>query len=409
MMKLLKSTLSKSLASLTIGLLTTVTPLSLNPVNAQALFGQQEVTQNNFIAIASPGGRGYSLLVLEQIPSGRPCWSESGNTPVVINPLLLTYDDFTRDCRRGTDGNSYSIRIDGQDYGNYVLRIVQRQGELVLVGAHRQDRTQPEIVIGRTRGLSATGQEFLKIFLDPGWRFTKRTFEGNVLGHTYLTGDTTAMGNPPNITPGVTPPPATASFRDISNDIYKTEIEQAVTLGFIAGFQDDNTFRPLQAVTREQIVSMVIEALSKIPGTNVTVPTSNTTRPYPDVESNRWSAAKIKWAKEKNIVTGYPNGNFRPTQAVTRAELIVILKKATEYARTQKGLTTELGQPNALLNFSDIGGHWGANQITQMSGYCRVASAVNEQGSNFQPNSQSLRNYAAAATLRMVNCIKAGN
>jgi N-acetylmuramoyl-L-alanine amidase len=401
-MKLPKLALPKQIAVLSATLLTAFTPLSA--VQAQALFGQQEVTQSNFIAIASPGTRGYSLLLLEQIPSGRPCWRESGATPVVVEPLLLTYDDFSRDCRRGTDSNAYSIRIDGVDYGNdYILRLIERGGEIVLVGKHRREANQPEIVVGRTRGTSSTGNDFLKIFLDPGWRFTKRTFEGNLLGHTYLTGDTSAMGNPPDITPGTT---TTTAFADIANDIYRTEIEEAVTMGFIAGFKEDNTFRPLQALTREQIVSMVIEALKKVNGLTIAVPASASSRPYSDVDANRWSAAKIQWAKTNNIVSGYPEGTFKPTQAVTRAELMAILKRSAEYAKVQKGLASELTPKQPATSFADITGHWGQAQISLMSSYCGVASAVNEQGSRFEPNSPSLRNYAAAATLRMLNCIK---
>jgi N-acetylmuramoyl-L-alanine amidase len=404
-MKFAKLALPKTLAVLSATLLATLTPLSM--VKAQALFGQQEVTQSNFMAIASPGGRAYSLLILEQIPGARPCWSENGATPTLINPLLLTYDDFSRDCRRATDSNAYSIRIDGQDYGaDYLLRIMERGGELVLLATHRRDRNQPEIVVGRTRGMSASSNDFLKIFLDPGWRFTRRTFEGNLLGHTYLTGDSSAMGAPPDITPGVATPTPTGSFGDIANDIYRTEIQQAVEMGFIAGFKEDNTFRPLEALTREQIVSMVIEALSKVQGSNVVVPNFTSSRPYPDVEASRWSEAKIKWAKDNNIVSGYPDGNFRPRQAVTRAELMAILKRSAEYANTQRGLSAQLTPKVTATSFADIASHWAQGQITEMSAYCRVASAVNEQGNRFEPNSPSRRNYAAAATLRMLNCVK---
>jgi hypothetical protein len=44
-----------------------------------------------------------------------------------------------------------------------------------------------------------------------------------------------------------------------------------------------------------------------------------------------------------------------------------------------------------------------------MSSYCEVASPLNETGSSFFPNSSAQRNYAAAATLRMMNCVKTGN
>ncbi len=50
--------------------------------------------------------------------------------------------------------------------------------------------------------------------------------------------------------------------------------------------------------------------------------------PFKDVPADRWSASAIAWAKERGIVTGYPDGTFRPDQAVSREELCVILHRA---------------------------------------------------------------------------------
>ncbi|MEH2324747.1 MAG: hypothetical protein V7K32_14500 [Nostoc sp.] len=41
-----------------------------------------------------------------------------------------------------------------------------------------------------------------------------------------------------------------------------------------------------------------------------------------------------------------------------------------------------------------------------MSAYCGVATPVNETGNLFSPNLGTQRNYAAAATLRMLNCVR---
>lgn len=180
--------------------------LSLSHLNiAEAgTFGQIEVEQADFIAIARPYGHNkYDLLILQQVPGKRQCWQESGSNPTLINPLLLNFD-FTGSCERSTDSNGYSVRIDGQDYGlDYLLRLVERNGELVLVATHRTNYSQPEIIIGRSEGL---GQGFLKIQLDPGWRFTKRTYQGQVLGHVYLTGDSSAIRPPASSEDVVTSP-----------------------------------------------------------------------------------------------------------------------------------------------------------------------------------------------------------
>jgi hypothetical protein len=183
-----------------------IIPLSLQA----ATFFQQEVNQRDFIAIARPyGDNKYDLLILQQLPGQRQCWQEEGGTPIMVNPLLLNFD-FTDICERSTDSNGYSLRIDGQDLGlDYLLRVIERNGELVLVGTNRRDPSMPEVVVGRTRGLQ---RGFMKIQLDSGWRFTKRTYGNRVLSHVYLTGDRSLMvapaarSTPPEIRPEITTP-----------------------------------------------------------------------------------------------------------------------------------------------------------------------------------------------------------
>jgi N-acetylmuramoyl-L-alanine amidase len=361
------------------------------------VFGQKEVDQTKFIAVAKPVGQdSHQLLILEQVTDKKQCWSESGSQPVIVDPLLLKFD-FTGICGRSTDANGYSIRMDGQDLGGkYTLRIRYRNNDMVLVGSP-DDSKDPEIEIGRANGLV---KDFAKIQLNPGWYFSKRTFttpakekepaKEKVLGHVYLTRD---IGD-------------ALPFGDVAGDVYLKEIKAAVALKFIAGFQD-STFRPQTPLTREQLVSMVLEALKTLPNIQITVPTAATVaNPYPDVDAKRWSAAKIAFARDNKIVTGYQDSTFAPDKPVTRAELLAVLKRAAEYAKTLKKQPTALAPTQAAFAFEDIKGHWAENLITQMSTYCGVASPFNETGNTFAPNEPAFRNYSAAATLRTLNCLK---
>ena len=157
---------------------------------------------------------------------------------------------------------------------------------------------------------------------------------------------------------------------------------------------EDNTFRPRTSLTREQIVSIVIEGLDIAP--DATVASSG----FSDVPSNRWSAAKIKKAQELNLVAGDGNGSFRPTDEVTRAELIAIMNKAAQY----KNNTTTLVSNQTGDTFSDTQGHWAQAVISDLSGFCGVATPLNETGSAFYPNRAANRNYAAAAMVRLLDC-----
>ncbi|MEB3337780.1 MAG: DUF3747 domain-containing protein, partial [Leptolyngbyaceae bacterium] len=197
--------------------MTGLTALSgFNSVRAATSFQQQEVDQAQFIAVAAPrGSRNYQLLILQQVSNKRPCWNVQPGTPAVVEPLLLNFD-FKGICSRSTDSNGYSIRVAGEDLAlTHSLRVVERNGDLLLVGVSNKDRKAPEIEIGKTYGVQPG---FSQIVLNPGWRFAQRSLNGKVLGHVYLTNDSPLPSNlaspPPTApttvtTPSSTPAPAT--------------------------------------------------------------------------------------------------------------------------------------------------------------------------------------------------------
>ncbi|OAB59064.1 hypothetical protein AY600_13605 [Phormidium willei BDU 130791] len=168
---------------------------SFTPQPAQAaLFGERAVEQQDFVAVAAPVGETgrHQLLVLEQQSNRRDCWSENGST---VEPLLLNFD-FTGICGRYTDSNGYSIRTAGQDLGvQYNLRTVRQGSDLVLQGVPFLPN-RPTIELGR----APYTNDFVRIDLNDGWEFSKRTYQGRTLGHVYLSNQTelSALGNHSN-------------------------------------------------------------------------------------------------------------------------------------------------------------------------------------------------------------------
>jgi len=377
--------------------------LSAPLLPALAQFTEAPVDSEEVLAIAVPAGAiGYNLNVIQQIPGKQQCFAEEGSDPTIIDPLWTTFD-FTGSCNKATDSNGYSVRLDGEDTSlNYRLDVVPKGNELQLVAKNYQGGG--DLVVGQTGGQPAKG-EYVKINLNPGWEFTKKAYEGKTLGHFFFSGDSDAIaaaGDAP-AAPAPTASSGDSKFTDISRDIYKDDIENAVALGFIAGFKD-NTFRPTESLTREQLVSMAYGALETIETLQLNTP-AVPTQPYPDVKSDRWSANKIQWAKENDIVKGYPDGSFKPGTPVTRAELVTVLQNLAQYANTAQGKEAMLETSQDPTSFADIANHWGAETIETMSAYCGVASPYKEIGDSFNPDSPAERNYAAAATLRTHNCL----
>jgi N-acetylmuramoyl-L-alanine amidase len=152
-------------------------------------YGAQELDQSRILLVSAPGSRlrPHQLYIIEQISDDRPCYTITGSSPGEVNPLWTTFD-FSGICGRASDTNGYSIRTANEDLGiRYRLQIRESDGELLLLGVP-SDRSTP-LQIGRTGGISSTG--FTQIILNPGWRVTKRTFEGQTLGHNYLTNEAT--------------------------------------------------------------------------------------------------------------------------------------------------------------------------------------------------------------------------
>ena len=51
---------------------------------------------------------------------------------------------------------------------------------------------------------------------------------------------------------------------------------------------------------------------------------------------DHWAGKDIRWCLERGLLTGYPDGSFKPEQPVTRAEMAVIIRRICEYKGDHK-------------------------------------------------------------------------
>ncbi len=111
-----------------------------------------------------------------------------------------------------------------------------------------------------------------------------------------------------------------ATFRDVpeSNRFYE-EIDLLSNLEIISGFTD-GTFRPEENVTRAQAAILI--------GKTFDLDGTKRTTSFSDVHLSNTASGYIESAVEEGILSGFPDGTYRPNQTVTRAQLAIILGRA---------------------------------------------------------------------------------
>ncbi len=115
-------------------------------------------------------------------------------------------------------------------------------------------------------------------------------------------------------------PPYAPTFPDVpKTHTFYAQIEWLVAEDITTGFSD-GTFRPSSPLTRQAIAAFIYryEEGSK-------APRACNSAPFTDVPKNHQFCGQIKWAKDKGVVQGYPDGSFRPTGTVARQGLVVFL------------------------------------------------------------------------------------
>jgi beta-lactamase superfamily II metal-dependent hydrolase len=100
-------------------------------------------------------------------------------------------------------------------------------------------------------------------------------------------------------------------------------IESLFLAGMTAGFPD-GSYQPENSVTRAE---MSVFLAKGIHGAAYTPPTPDGSHPFSDV-AGHWGEAWIEHLYDEGFTSGYPDGTYRPNYQVSRAEMAVFLLKA---------------------------------------------------------------------------------
>lgn len=179
---------------------------------------------------------------------------------------------------------------------------------------------------------------------------------------------------PPEPQPDNPPIPEKPSLDDLN-----TEDHYQYLIGY-----PDGSFAPDRSMTRAEVATMFTRLLKDRP-----VPGQHYYAGFNDIDSRVWYADTVGYAVEKGIVSGYPDGSFRPDQAITRAEFSSI---ASRFAQ----LTLEKN-----LFFTDLPpSHWGYKAVRLAASNGWIFGYLDN---TFRPERAITRAEVTSITNRMLN------
>ena len=113
-----------------------------------------------------------------------------------------------------------------------------------------------------------------------------------------------------------------AGFADVEGEWYATAVNWAASVGVVNGYED-NTFRPNDAITREQLAAILMNYAS-YKGEDVSARADLSA--YTD-QPSAWAEETMSWAVAEGLISGVTADTLQPQGAATRAQVAAILQR----------------------------------------------------------------------------------
>jgi hypothetical protein len=151
-----------------------------------------------------------------------------------------------------------------------------------------------------------------------------------------------------------------ATFSDLApSDWGYQEVLSLTDQKIISGYPD-GTFRPQAQITRAEFCKLIVKTVPR--GLDPKYPAKPT---FPDVNQNHWAYGYVEAVAARGWVNGFPDGNFRPEQSITKAEVLKILVVATS-----RPLQTTIPSPYMDSESTD----WWAPYVSTAVGFAWIGA-----------------------------------
>ena len=176
-----------------------------------------------------------------------------------------------------------------------------------------------------------------------GWYTDNEKFNNKYDFNTLVTGNIILYAKwTRNYTPRPYTPPTVVIPDDDALGLNTTD-----HFAYIVGYGNGEV-RPQNNITRAEVATIFFRLLTD----DVRAENLTKTNRYSDVAATSWYNTAVSTLSSMGIITGYPDGTFRPNAAITRAEFAAIAARFDNDG------------DKTAAKFSDIATHWAKDEIS---------------------------------------------
>lgn|GEM_PF-715265 len=174
--------------------------------------------------------------------------------------------------------------------------------------------------------------------------------------------------------------PTAASFTDVGGTRFASSASYLYELGVAVG-DPDGSFYPLRTITRAEAAKLIVSII----GRNDLARSLDSAPAFPDTLGH-WANGYIAAARAGGIISGYPDGTFKPQNQVTYAEMAKMLLEAAG-----QGPVLGMSWPSNYMSAAQARG-----LFTGIPGYGADSQAI--RGDCAMMIAHTVRNVTHAAT-----------
>ncbi|MBP2248916.1 S-layer homology domain-containing protein [Paenibacillus xylanexedens] len=173
--------------------------------------------------------------------------------------------------------------------------------------------------------------------------------------------------------------PASVQLTDTTTHWVGSTVNTFVKLGVVTGYAD-GSFHPNASITRAEFATLIAKIFDL---------SSNQGNTISDV-SGHWAESSIRSLQSKGVLSGYPDGTFRPNQEIKRSEIIAIISRIMDLSKVP---TAEAPA------FSDLEQTWNKAQLQQAAA---AGIIQGDRNGEFHPANSASRAEALTIILRVL-------